>query len=185
VLSLPESLRSELKEPAGPVDTDPGALLADAGSPVVAVGDVVTNHLLSVTTPAVALADGRTRRAALPEADTVDEDRFDRRVSVENPPATLARELLETLVTAVERAPETTLIVVDGEEDLAVLPAVVALPDGASVVYGQPDEGMVLVGVDAATRERMTSLLGRMDGDVDGALALLGVEGDGHDEHDG
>jgi hypothetical protein len=44
---------------------------------------------------------------------------------------------------------------------------------------------MVLVGVAAATRERMTSLLGRMDGDVDGALALLGVEGDGHDEHDG
>jgi uncharacterized protein (UPF0218 family) len=69
---------------------------------------------------------------------------------------------------------------VDGEEDLATLPAVVAAPDGASVVYGQPDEGMVLVEVTPETRAEMRELLGRFEGDVDAALAVL----DGSDRDD-
>ncbi|MEF8908442.1 MAG: DUF359 domain-containing protein, partial [Haloarculaceae archaeon] len=134
----------------GPVFTDTEELLAAAGRPVVAVGDMVTYHLLEAGhTPAVALVDERTEREAVDERvqTALDAADFDREVRVENPPATLSAALLEALAEAIENG-ETTLLDVDGEEDLAALPAILAAPDGASVVYGQPGEGMVLVTVD-------------------------------------
>ncbi|UPM42177.1 GTP-dependent dephospho-CoA kinase family protein [Halocatena salina] len=171
MLTLPRSLRAELKEPLGPVYTDPQALFEASGTPIVAVGDVVTEHLLSVATPAVALVDGQTKRTPL---DTpVDLTPFDRKHAVENPAATLSRELLETLAQAID-ANERTVIVVDGEEDLATLPAIVAAPPGASVVYGQPDVGMVLATVDERRQSTVRELLTRMDGDHEAALRLLG-----------
>jgi hypothetical protein len=176
VLELPDDLRSAFKEPLGPVFTDPEALLAadGAGSPLIAVGDVVTAHLLGTgRRPDVAVIDGQTERRAvdddvarvLPEPD----------VEVANPPATLTRDLLAALVAALGDGP--TVIGVDGEEDLATLPAIVAAPLGGAVVYGQPGEGMVLVPVTDTSRATARDLLSRMTGDVDAALATL-AEGD-------
>jgi uncharacterized protein (UPF0218 family) len=173
VLELPDDLRAAFRDPLGRVFTDPDSLLAapDAGSPLVAVGDVVTYHLCEAgRRPDVAVIDGRTERervdatveAALPDPD----------LTVANAPATLSRALLDALVTALGRA-EPTVIGVDGEEDLAALPAVLATPVGGAVVYGQPGEGMVLVPVTDGTRSRARDLLERMNGDVDAALALL------------
>ncbi|USZ70409.1 GTP-dependent dephospho-CoA kinase family protein [Natronosalvus halobius] len=178
LLSLPESLRHELKDPMGPVETDAGILLEGVDGPLIAVGDVVTYHLLEAgRTPDVALIDGYTKREAVDaEVERVvsDERGEDDRTTLEvtNPPAVLTRPLLEALVEGLER-PDPVTIVVDGEEDLAVLPALLAAPEGASVVYGQPDVGMVHVTVDAETRESARDLLERFDGDVERALALL------------
>ncbi len=172
LVTLPEELRGELKDPFGPIETDPEALLAAAGRPVVAVGDVVTHHLLAAgSRPAVAVVDGRTQRGAVDReverAVTGDVDR-----EVDNPPATLSRELVSALVEAIG-ADDPVTILVDGEEDLAALPAILAAPNGASVVYGQPGEGMVHVRVDGRARERVRALLERFDGDVDGLFAEL------------
>ncbi|MFB6143368.1 MAG: GTP-dependent dephospho-CoA kinase family protein [Halorientalis sp.] len=177
VVELQQSLRSELKEPFGPLYQDAEALLADATTPIVAVGDIVTYHLVSAGhVPHLALVDGRTKRSAV-EAHieaAIAEEAFDREVQVDNPPATLSAALLETLREAL--ADEgTTIVVVDGEEDLAALPAIVAAPEGASVVYGQPDEGMVLVRPDAETVATVRDLLASMDGDTERLWSLLGV----------
>lgn len=181
MLSLPRSLRPELKEPLGPVYTDPQTLLDATGAPIVAVGDVVTEQLLSVTTPSVALVDGQTKRTQL--ASPVDLTPFDRQLAVDNPAATLSEELLETLAQAVD-AEETTAIVVEGEEDLAALPAIVVTPPGGSVVYGQPGEGMVLASVNEQTRSTVRELLTRMDGDHEAALRLLGVKQENSNTND-
>jgi uncharacterized protein (UPF0218 family) len=173
VLRLPDSLRSELKEPSGPIYTDPQAMLEAAGTPIIAVGDVVTDHLLSVTVPHVACVDGLTKRTALDES--VDLSPFERRIDVENPAATLSDELLEALCVALD-ADDPTVIVVDGEEDLVALPAIVAAPPGASVVYGQPNEGMVLATVDEELTAEMRDLLSRMEGDHEAALEMLGAD---------
>ena len=173
VLELPTALRSELKDPLGPVYADAEALLADATPPVVAVGDVVTYHLIGAGhTPAVAFVDERTKREAVDPEIRDGIAGFDREVRVDNPPATVTRSLLSALREGLG-AGGTTLVRVDGEEDLAALPAVLAVPEGASVVYGQPDEGMVLVTADGATRERVRSLVERMDGDADAVLERL------------
>jgi uncharacterized protein (UPF0218 family) len=173
VLELPDDLRGAFKQPLGRVFTDPRLLLdADgAGSPVVAVGDVVTYHLIRAgRQPDVAVVDGRTERERVDEA--VAAGLPDPDVSVANPPGTLSGELLDAL-SAAFGSEGPTVIGVDGEEDLATLPAVVATPLGGSVVYGQPGEGMVLVPVTEATRETARDLLGRMTGDTDAALSLL------------
>ncbi len=175
MLDLPEALRAELKDPVGPVYTDAAALLEAAGRPLVAVGDVVTDHLLRETIPDVALVVGMTKRTALDEE--VDRSGFDREVRVENPAATLSADLLEALVEALG-SEERTVIVVDGEEDLAAVPAIAVAPDGTSVVYGQPDEGMVHVRVDPETRAAMREFLARMEGDRAGARRVLGIGAD-------
>ncbi|SIR48562.1 hypothetical protein SAMN05421858_2453 [Haladaptatus litoreus] len=173
VVLLPRALRSELKEPLGPIFTDTERLLESAGSPLVAVGDVVTYHLESVgVTPDVALVDGLTKRDTVePEIrDAVSDDA--RHVPVENPAGVLTHDLLSALVGAIA-APEATVLVVDGEEDLAALPAVLAVPEGGSVVYGQPNEGMVLVQVTSAVKEQVADLLSQMDGDTERLFSLV------------
>ncbi|NHN46838.1 DUF359 domain-containing protein [Halostella sp. JP-L12] len=179
LLALPEDLRGAFKDPFGPVETDPERVLADVTGPLVAVGDIVTYHFERVgRTPDVAVVDGRTKREAVDSevSETIESEEVDRAavdtVTVENPAATLTADLLTALRDAIASDRPTT-IVVDGEEDLATLPAVVAAPDGASVVYGQPDEGMVHVVVDEDARAQFRELLLRMDGDGERALELL------------
>lgn len=173
MLSLPRELRSELKDPLGPVFEDADELLALVDGPLIAVGDVATFHLRRAgRVPDVAVIDGLTERDPVEEEVATVLDGEEPRLHVDNPPGDLTRELLEALVAAIDR--EGPVVVhVDGEEDLATLPAILAAPDGASVVYGQPGEGMVHVTVDAETTAFARELLGRMDGDSDAALALL------------
>ncbi|WP_135666328.1 GTP-dependent dephospho-CoA kinase family protein [Halorhabdus rudnickae] len=181
VLELPDALRPDLKAPLGPVFTDPDALLEGAGDPLIAVGDIVTYHLLEAgRRPDVALVDERTERSAVDDGirRTVVGDGgswFDRRIDVANPSATLTASLLEALVDALAAEETTTVLIVYGEEDLATLPAILAAPEGASVVYGQPGEGMVHVAVEEEVRERTASLFDRMDGDPERARELLGI----------
>ena len=170
MLSLPSSLREAFKEPFGPVYTDADELLEDAGRPVLAVGDVVTHHLRGAGhVPHLAVVDGRTERETAPDEVRASIPAPD--VTVANPAASLSRDLLVALRDAVEGEGPTT-VAVEGEEDLATLPALYCGPDGGSVVYGQPGQGMVLADA-TANRETVRDLLSQMDGDVAGALALL------------
>jgi len=171
---LPDSVRHELKEPLGPIETDAEVLLEAVDGPLFAIGDVVTYHFLQAgRRPDVAMVDGRTKRTAVDEdveRVVLEDDATMLRAT--NPPATLTESILEALVAAHERA-EPITVVVDGEEDLAVLPALLVAPAGASVVYGQPDVGMVHVVVDESVRARARDLLERFEGETARALALL------------
>jgi uncharacterized protein (UPF0218 family) len=187
VLTLPAALRSELKDPLGEVFTDPAALLsaADTHSPdathstLISVGDVVTARLLEADRqPDVAAIDGRTEREPIDdEIDAILDGLTGRRVRVENESATLSESLLTALRDGIRgEHDEPVTISVDGEEDLAALPAIVLADTGSSVVYGQPGEGMVHVAVDDAVTETARDLLARFDGDTDAALTLLDAE---------
>jgi hypothetical protein len=189
VITLPDSLRSAFKDPFGPVYTDTAELLAavdsvsdvdadnkpdDGERPLIAVGDVVTYHLLEADRqPDVAVIDGKTEREAVDsEIETALSDLGGETRSVENPPAALSEELLVALREAIQESTPVTLVV-DGEEDLATLPAILCAPLGASVIYGQPGAGMVHVAVTADQTEAARRLLLEFDGDSTAAVALL------------
>ncbi|MFC7041550.1 GTP-dependent dephospho-CoA kinase family protein [Halonotius sp. GCM10025705] len=190
MLELPETLRGELKDPLGEIYTDPDALLAavddhagatataDASSPparLLTVGDVVTATLADAgRQPDIAVIDGRTEREPVdPAVEATLTDLTGRRLSVTNPPATISESLLTTLREAATDTEYPVTISVDGEEDLAALPAILAVPDGASVVYGQPGEGMVHVPVRPAVRTTARELLAEFDGETDAAISIL------------
>ena len=63
-----------------------------------------------------------------------------------NPQGTITQEAIFAIKEALERN-EHTHIVVDGEEDLLTLIAVLYAPENAFVVYGQPYSGIVVVKV--------------------------------------
>ncbi|WP_238709334.1 GTP-dependent dephospho-CoA kinase family protein [Natronorubrum halophilum] len=172
LLVLPDDLRHELKEPMGPIETDAETLLEDVDGPLIAVGDVVTYHFLQAGRPPdVALVDERTKRQEVDEEirETVTEATH---LEAVNPPAEISAAVIEALLEGLARE-EPTTILVEGEEDLVALPAIVAAPEGASVVYGQPDEGMVHVKVSDEHRAEMRALLDRFEGDTERFWKLL------------
>jgi len=171
VVHLPEDLRDDLKTPLGTIYTDVEALLEAAGVPVIAVGDVVTAHLENAGhRPDLAVIDERTERSPVNDDVRTAITPPDR--TVENPAATITGGMVTAMRSALERDSPTTLLV-DGEEDLAALPAVILVPTDGSVVYGQPGEGMVLVSVDLAAKRRARSLLNQFEGEVQALLELL------------
>ncbi len=157
---LPDSLRTALKEPFGPVISGEFTDALGEG-PIATVGDVVTRDALEADVlPEVMIIDGKTKRTE--QADPLDLPDQLHRVPVENPAARITDALWQAVATAYANA-SCTLIEVDGEEDLATLPAIVHAPEGANVVYGQPDEGAVVVTVDQITRERALDVLAQME----------------------
>ncbi|OIB58496.1 GTP-dependent dephospho-CoA kinase family protein [Natrialba sp. SSL1] len=177
LLVLPDDLRHELKEPMGPIETDAERLLESVDGPLIAVGDVVTYHLLQAgRVPDVAFVDERTKRDAVDEEirDTVATEPTHEAV---NPPAELSGDVIRALREGLDDE-EPATVLVDGEEDLVAVPAIAAAPEGASVVYGQPDEGMVHVRVTSEHRAEMRDLLERFDGDVERLWALLLLDPD-------
>lgn len=160
-LVLPEKLRSHLKRPLG-------LLLPDIATAIehlrrlrpkrlVTVGDVVTAGFLAAgVKPDVAVVDFHVMRAPTTKNIRAEIDSFDVKVArVKNPAGTITSELRRAL----DGARPPLKVIVDGEEDLAAIPAVLSSPKGAVVAYGQPDEGVVLVEVTEQKRGEFAELL--------------------------
>jgi len=57
---------------------------------------------------------------------------------------------------------QTTKVLVDGEEDLLTLVAVIQAPANSLVIYGQPHEGVVAIKVTAQTKKKMQKIIDTM-----------------------
>lgn len=104
------------------------------------VGDFVTiNILKSGLNPNIAIIDNRIMRQEVEPLE------FNREtVYVKNSPGTISIESQRVLKDAVMLNKKLG-VVVEGEEDLLVLPLMAMMPTGSVIVYGQPREGMVVV----------------------------------------
>ena len=154
---LPEAERASLQKPFGEVFPGIRDLLPRIrGRTVYAVGDVVTHNLLRAgITPRVAIIDGHTMRAPCSRIP----DLPIRRIEARNPPGTISDDLVRAIRDALSRPP--AVIFVDGEEDLAVLPLVLAAPAGSVVLYGQPGQGVVLREVDGEAKALAAAFVDR------------------------
>jgi hypothetical protein len=112
--------------------------------------------------------DYRTAREELKE-DFVDEidvlSAEYEEAHVKNPPGFLTADIVRALLKAVKLAKEgiRTKLIVDGEEDLAVMPLVCLLPYNSLIIYGQPREGMVVLRVDEEKKILILKLLEKME----------------------
>lgn len=157
MLRLPDRERECLKRPFGTLHRDISAVLPLlAGKPLYAVGDVVTHRLLARgIVPDLAIVDGRTMRTPCERIPEYQAHRFRAR----NPPGTITEELVEAIREALEHPP--ALLVVEGEEDLAVLPLTLEAKEGGILLYGQPGEGVVLREITIGAKREARELLSR------------------------
>ena len=175
MLKLPEELRSVCAEPQGKLYEGKGVEviekieeLRECGI-LTCVGDIVAYYFLkSGIKPHILVMDRRTVRRPLEKniVDEIDSLSMDyEEMTVKNPPGYLTIELVKTLLKAVEIAKDgvKAKIIVDGEEDLAVMPLVRFLPYNSLIVYGQPGRGMVALKVTDDKKILILELLERME----------------------
>jgi hypothetical protein len=166
-LSLPDEARDAMREPLGPVIQESDLVLhVRRSDTIITVGDMVTVTLVDAGYQvALALFDYKTKRT-----DTRNfRERLQKlpgdRARARNPPATLTRELWTELENAMFKVNTggRVLLEIEGEEDLGAIPAIMLAPDGAKVLYGMPDRGIVVVTVDKHSRRAAKRLLDLME----------------------
>ena len=162
-MHLPENLRNSLKKPLGILirdsETTKENILKNIpqGSFVITVGDATTEKLIRYgITPSLQIVDGLEKRFKRELPSSIVKTTF----SCHNPPAQITEESLDVIKKALQ-APHARIIVI-GEEDLLVLPVCVYAPENSVVMYGQPNEGLVIVKINSEIKNKVQSIMNSM-----------------------
>ncbi|MEM2107738.1 MAG: DUF359 domain-containing protein [Candidatus Bathyarchaeia archaeon] len=164
--SITPELRVKLKDPFGTlirgsfdetVSKLKELLESEKTPALVAVGDTVSRNLHEHSmAPQLLITDNKSMRKSIKPRI------FAAKVlHVKNPPGTITEEAIATIKSALESG-EPTQIIVDGEEDLLTLIAVLYAPTDSLVVYGQPREGLVAVKATAEKKAEAAEILKAM-----------------------
>ena len=163
MFKLNPQLNKELKHPLGELHSSIPSDLKSSEL-IATIGDISTlNVFTHLREPDISIVDYKTQRLnTLTEGDLkIINSIGTTTLNVANLPGTISKDLWD----AIEKAfntDGTTRIVVDGEEDLATLPVVAMAPDNTKVLYGQPNEGIVIITVNPTVCKRVTNFLTRM-----------------------
>lgn len=160
-MKLPEGKRSHFKDSKGELFKNTEKALEHLESisyeQIITVGDVASVEFLSNgIEPDIVIVDFSVMRSPLEkEKEEIIEDYDVKEVDVENQAGYITDEMWEII----ENAEPPVKIIVDGEEDLATVPAVLNAPIGSIVVYGQPGKGIVIIEVSEKKKEEFKELL--------------------------
>jgi len=165
--TVPSSLREILKEPIGFLVSESELLerITD-GSSIVSIGDQVTYTLLiNNIKPSICIIDHQSKR----KRNTIE---IDERLSsfgdtvekVINPPGIITNELWFLIERIYAELDDDSFvrIEVDGEEDLAALPAILLAPENVTIIYGLPDRGVVVVPSTEEYKRKVKEILAKM-----------------------
>mgnify|MGYP000067653495 FL=1 len=167
ILILPEKLRKKLKKPLGTliagnfdetIKRFREILAKEKPTRLIAVGDAVSESLMkNGVFPDVFIIDNKVMRKEI----TPLKFSAERTLYAKNPAGTISKEAWEKIKNALDSDLQTKIII-DGEEDLLALPAVLFAPENSFVVYGQPREGMVIIKVTEEKRREVKSIIDEM-----------------------
>jgi len=160
-----ETQREKLKDPLGElvigeqdecINVLKGVLEAEKPVLLILVGDTISRTALqSGLQPSVIIIDGKEKRQTATKFPVEDA----RVLRTRNKPGCIEQEAWNTVERAVEYG--SNVVLVDGEEDLLTLPAILSAPIGSLVVYGQPDKGIVLVRVTPEKKKEIDIFVGK------------------------
>jgi len=165
-LQLPEDIRAQLKTPLGDLihDNDPNkeSIVKHffAESVVITVGDKTTENILQLGfNPQVQIIDCLEKRGKrlVPINGDITTKLF-----CKNPPGEITEESIHVIKKAFSSEPPVRIIV-DGEEDLLVIPACIFAPENSVVMYGQPNEGLVIIQITPEIRAKVQKILNAMN----------------------
>ena len=165
-LILPENLRERLREPIGSVissfsisDMEGIVGRLRKASLVISVGDIITMELIRLgVEPDVKVIDLRSRRESILNLSAS----WRIKTKIINRSGTISFEAVKAIKKTIDSCLENgkkSTIVIDGEEDLLVLPAILLVPLGSVVCYGQWDKGAVIVEVTEEKKQEVAEIL--------------------------
>lgn len=174
MLRMPEAMREELRKPLGQVFEGTEESTIDTAKEVVksirlyeptmvvSVGDVVSLSMSQVHYhPDVKIVDLKSRRKDFVETHHVKGKAV---WQAQNDPGTISTAAVESIKTTFEHVLKThqkQTLIIQGEEDLLALPAILLAPLGSLVLYGQWNLGVIMVEINREKKEEVKRLLGR------------------------
>jgi cytidyltransferase-like protein len=160
-LVLPESLRPVLQRSWGPISTDVPVDID--GAKTITIGDIAAQTFNAKNTGQfLSIIDFVVQRQIL--FHDVSELGFVHQniMKAKNPHGTITPDLFAAIKKAFETTDE-KIILVEGEEDLAVLPVLLVSPLGFSIFYGQPNVGMVRIEVTEEQKDKAYEITQKME----------------------
>lgn len=166
-LILPESLKEELRRPIGIIFSNTQELVQSINRLnniiLIAVGDIVnqelTNNYVKVD---LKIIDFKTRRRIINDSSLK---------SVINKAGTINAETVRNLNKTIRRLLRSELsgtrndksnwFIINGEEDLLALPAILLAPLNSIVMYGQYEVGVVVIKVTEKMKKKIKDLINK------------------------
>ena len=141
--------------------------LEDFHSPIIGVGDVTVRALQNIgSKTSIGIIDEKTKRAKWDGYREINQSLYDNIIQCSNPPGMLTKSLFDSCKEAMNNWLErrqNTLILVDGEEDLAPLFLHILAPIRSAIIYGQPNKGVVLRITELDSKIRCQKILSLCD----------------------
>ena len=164
-MDLSETLREELKTPLGELikDSNPDKeqIIKKTYSEkiIVTVGDATSELLIKMgLIPFLQIVDGKEKRH---ERDLPISDSGVTSINCKNPPGEITQQSMDTIKKSFD-SKTPIRIIVDGEEDLLVIPVCLFAPENCAVMYGQPNEGLVIVEITNQIRQKVQNIVSSM-----------------------
>jgi len=163
---LPENLRDQLKIPLGTLilekETTKENILKQIqdDSFLISVGDATTEKLLNYDIiPFMQIVDAQEKRTKreLPKLNKINTN-----LSCKNPAGEITQQSIDIIKKGLNSKPPVQ-IVVDGEEDLLVIPVCIHALENTIIMYGQPNEGLVVIHLNNDIKKKTKSILDSMN----------------------
>ncbi|MDC0194246.1 GTP-dependent dephospho-CoA kinase family protein [Candidatus Nitrosopelagicus sp.] len=131
-----------------------------ANSLIITVGDATTEKLLKMgLIPFLQIIDGQEKRIKrnVPESELIKTY-----LDCQNSPGEISQKSISIIRDAFDSKPPIR-ITVNGEEDLLVIPVCLHAPENCVVMYGQPNEGLVIVHINHEIKEKVQKIVNSMN----------------------
>ena len=165
-MKLPENLREQLKTPLGLLLPESKTTKENifkhisSDSYIITVGDATTEKMLNFDIiPSLQIIDSQEKRI---KREPPSKENIATSIFCDNAAGEISHESIKIIKDAFKS--ETPVrITVNGEEDLLVIPVCIYAPENSIVMYGQPNEGLVLVQIDDKIRKKTQLILDSMN----------------------
>jgi len=165
-VKLPDSLRDQLKIPMGNLIPENQANKSNIqkylpkNSYLITVGDRTTEKMIAFgLIPSLQIIDNQEKRV---KREPPKNDNAYTELVCDNPAAEITPQSIDVIKKAfVSKTP--VRLTVTGEEDLLVIPVCINAPENSVVMYGQPNEGLVIVKITPEIRNKTQRLLDLME----------------------
>lgn len=167
ILLLTPSLRRKLKKPIGilikgsskETFTELQTFIAQRNpTKIITVGDAITESLIKNNLkPHISIIDNKIMRKPIQPIRIETSKIF----QAKNPAGTITDEAWKTIKEAIFSENDAK-IVIEGEEDLLTLIAILEASENTLVIYGQPNQGVVVVEVTQEKKKEVKEIINAM-----------------------